>query len=363
MAIAFNDFSIMHQELEKDMFDAFRNVYNKNWFIQGEEEKNFTDNFAEYCGTKYCIGVGNGLEALRMILQAYDIGEGDEVIVPSNTFIATALAVTYVGAKIVFVEPDLKTYTINPELIEQKITEKTKAIMAVHLYGQTCDMDAILEIAHKYNLKVIEDAAQAHGAEYKGKKAGNLGDAAAFSFYPGKNLGALGDAGAITTNDGALAAKVRAIGNYGSTEKYRHEYKGTNSRLDELQAAFLDIKLKRLDEWNERRRNIAQMYCKGIKNPKVILPKVEENNKPVWHIFAILVEDRKSLIEHMEKYGIKTMIHYPIPICKQKAYLELEELSLPIAERISREELSLPMFYGLKDSEVEDIIDCINEWS
>lgn len=362
--VPFNDFSIMHKELEAQMEEAFRKVYAGNWFIQGEEESLFAEKYAQYCGTKYCVGVGNGLEALRLILQAYGIGKGDEVIVPSNTFIATALAVSYVGAKIVFVEPDIHTYTINPQLIEEKITERTKAIIAVHLYGQTCDMDPINEIALKYNLKVIEDAAQAHGAEYKGRKAGNLGDAAGFSFYPGKNLGALGDGGAVTTNDEELAKKVKALCNYGSEEKYHHIYKGTNSRLDEMQAAFLNVKLPHLEKWNEARREIAAKYLNGITNPKVILPEIAENNLPVWHIFAIRVKERDELKEYLEKNGIKTVIHYPIAIHKQQAYSELHDSAgcLEIAEEIAETELSLPMFYGLSDSQINQVITCINNW-
>ena len=271
---------------------------------------------------------------------------------------------TCVGAKLVFVEPDIETYTINPDLIEEKITERTKAIIAVHLYGQTCDMDGILEIAKKHNLKVIEDAAQAHGAEYKGKKAGNLGDAAGFSFYPGKNLGALGDAGAITTNDEELAKKVRAIGNYGSEKKYNHIYKGTNSRLDEMQAGFLNVKLGHLDKWNERRRKIADRYLNEIKNPNIVLPTVKEENVPVWHIFAIRSERREELIEYLSENNIGTMIHYPIPIHLQKAYEDLghKQGDYPIAEKISNEQISLPMFYGLKDEEVDHIISCLNAW-
>lgn len=362
--IPFNDFHIMHQELKEKMGEAFQNVYEENWFIQGREENSFTEKFAEYCGAKYCVGVGNGLESLRMILQAFDIGAGDEVIVPSNTFIATVLAVTYVGAVPVLVEPDISTYTIDPTLIERKITKNTKAIIAVHLYGQTCDMEPIMEIARKYNLKVIEDAAQAHGAEYKGKKAGNLGDAAGFSFYPGKNLGALGDAGAITTNDVVLAEKLRAIGNYGSTGKYNHIYKGTNSRLDELQAAFLSIKLPHLDRWNERRREIAQKYIQGIDNPDIILPEVSQYNLPVWHIFAIRTHKQKELLKYLETKGIEARVHYPIAIHMQKAYEDLGygEGDFPIAETISAQEISLPMYYGLSDQDVEYIISCINAW-
>lgn len=362
--IPFNDFRIMHQELKDKMEETFRKVYEENWFIQGKQEENFTKEFAEYCGAKYCVGVGNGLDALRMILQAFDIGAGDEVIVPSNTFIATVLAVTYVGAVPVLVEPDIKTYTIDPALIERKITKNTKAIIAVHLYGQTCDMDAINEIAARYNLKVIEDAAQAHGAEYKGVKAGNLGDAAGFSFYPGKNLGALGDSGAITTNDGELAEKLRAIGNYGSTGKYNHVYKGTNSRLDELQAAFLSVKLACLDKWNERRREIAEKYLHGITNPNIVLPEIAPYNLPVWHIFAIRTDRQEELIEQLKENGIEARVHYPIAIHMQKAYEDMGygKGDFPIAEAISEQEVSLPMFYGLSDQDTEHIIACLNHW-
>lgn len=362
--IPFNDFRIMHQELKEKMEGAFQKVYEKNWFIQGDEEKKFTEKFAEYCGSKYCVGVGNGLDALRMILQAFDIGQGDEVIVPSNTFIATVLAVTYVGAIPVLVEPDIRTYTINPALIEEKITKKTKAIIAVHLYGQTCDMDPIIEIARKYDLKVIEDAAQAHGAEYKGIKAGNLGDAAGFSFYPGKNLGALGDGGAVTTNDGELAEKIRAIGNYGSIGKYNHIYKGTNSRLDELQAAFLSIKLDYLDNWNERRRWIAEKYIHEIKNPSIILPEISDYNLPIWHIFAIRTDKQKQLLRYLEENEIEARVHYPIAIHMQKAYMDMGYVKgdFPIAETIADQEVSLPMYYGLSEQEVEQIISCLNNW-
>lgn len=362
--IAFNDFSKMHSELEEEMFESFRKVYRANWFIQGKEEEEFTKEFATYCDADYCVGVGNGLEALRIILQAYGIGDGDEVIVPSNTFIATALAVTYAGATPVFVEPSIANYTIDPKKIEEKITSKTKAIMAVHLYGHTCDMEPILQIAHKYNLKVIEDAAQAQGALYKGKKAGSLGDAAAFSFYPGKNLGALGDAGAVVTNDKELAQKVKAIGNYGSEKKYHHIYKGTNSRLDEIQAAFLNIKLKKLDYWNQKRREIAEQYLTGITNPKVSLPSVQEYCVPIWHIFAIRVKERDAFVEYLKKQGIQTVIHYPVAIHLQPAYkdLKIKKGELPIAETIAQEEVSLPMFYGMTDKEIKTVIESINNW-
>ena len=314
MHIPFADFEPMHREIEAEILDKFREVYGKNWFIKGEEVKKFEEEFAAFCNVKHCVGCGNGLDALYLILRGYDIGAGDEVIVPSNTFIATSLAVTYAGAMPVFVEPDISTYTIDVNLIEKAITKKTKAIMAVHLYGQSADMDAINFIAKKYNLKVIEDAAQAHGALYKGKKTGSLGDAAGFSFYPGKNLGALGDAGAVVTNDTQLAEKIRTIGNYGSSKKYHNEYKGVNSRLDEMQAAFLRIKLKKLEEWNEARRKVAKRYNTEINNPSVVLPSESPYSRHVWHVFAIRTPVRDEMKEYLAEKGIETLIHYPIPI-------------------------------------------------
>lgn len=286
------------------------------------------------------------------------------MIVPANTFIATALAVTYTGATMVLVEPDEKAFTIDVTKIEEKITDKTKAIMAVHLYGQTADMDVVCALAKKYNLKVIEDAAQSQGALYKGKRAGGLGDAAGFSFYPGKNLGALGDAGAITTNDKELADKVRALGNYGSDYKYHHIYKGTNSRLDEMQAAFLTIKLDYLDKWNAYRQNVAEMYEKGITNPKIIKPQIMDYAEPVWHLYAVRTENRDGFAEYLKEHGIGTTIHYPSPIHLQVAYedLNIGKGSFPIAEKISETELSLPMYYGILDEQVQYVIDVVNQW-
>ena len=285
MKVPFVSFLPMEKELDKDLRAAFERVYTRSWYIGGVEDEEFEKAFAQYCTTEYCVGVGNGLDALMLALKALGVGAGDEVIVPSNTYIATALAVTYVGAKLVFVEPDIRTFNINPENIEAAITDKTKAIMPVHLYGQACDMDPIMEIAKKHNLFVVEDCAQAHGATYKGKKIGSFGDAAGFSFYPGKNLGALGDAGATVTNNKELADKVRALGNYGSDYKYHHIYQGNNSRLDEMQAAFLSAKLPHLEKINVERRRIAQKYLDGINNSEVVLPYVPEDMVPVWHIF------------------------------------------------------------------------------
>lgn len=364
MKIPFVSFEPMHKEIESEILVKFKEVYEKNWFIQGEEVKKFEEEFAHFCEAKYCIGCGNGLDALYLILRGYEIGEGDEVIIPSNTFIATALAVSYTGATPILVEPDLSTYNIDPNFIEKAITSKTKAIIAVHLYGQSADMDKINSIAKQYNLKVIEDAAQSHGALYKGRKVGNLGDAAGFSFYPGKNLGALGDGGAIVTNDENLANKIRAIANYGAEKKYNHIYKGTNSRLDEVQAAFLRIKLKNLEKWNEDRVRIAKKYLDEITNVKIIKPNTVDYVKCVWHLFVVRTEKRDDFINYLNNNGIGTTIHYPIPIHIQQAYNDLgfSKGDLPIAEQISAEVISLPMWYGMKDEEVQYVIDKINAW-
>ena len=364
MKIPFVSFLPLEKELDKELRDAFERVYTRSWYIEGEEDKAFEKAFAEYCGVKYAVGSGNGLDALMLALKALGIKEGDEVIVPSNTYIATALAVTYVGATPVLVEPDIKTFNINPALIEEKITSKTKAIMPVHLYGQACDMDPIMELAKKHDLYVVEDCAQAHGATYKGRNVGTFGDAAGFSFYPGKNLGALGDAGATITNNEALADMVRALGNYGSDYKYHHIYKGNNSRLDELQAAFLSAKLPILDKVNEDRRRIANAYSAGIKNAKVILPYVKEECVPVWHIYAVRCDARDELEKYLKDLGIGTNKHYPIPMHLQECYkdLGLKEGDLPIAEEISRTELSLPLYYGMTDEQIQFVIDSINNF-
>lgn len=364
MNIPFVSFEPMHQELEIEMQEAFARVYHSNWFIQGKELEQFEQEYASYCGAGYCIGCGNGLDALYLILKAYGIGEGDEVIVPSNTFIATALAVTYTGATPILVEPTLDYYTIDVSRIESAISSRTRAIIAVHLYGQAADMDAINLLAKKYNLKVIEDAAQAHGAMYKGRRVGSLGDAAGFSFYPGKNLGALGDAGAITTNDEELAKKVRALGNYGSDYKYHHIYQGNNSRLDELQAAFLRVKLKCLDRWNEKREEIAQAYLSRLDERVVTLPKKNPDCKHVYHVFAIRCMERDRLEQHLKDYGIATNKHYPIPIHMQLAYkdMNIKQGEYPIAEEISKTELSLPLYYGMTHEQIDYVIDAINRF-
>lgn len=364
MNVPFVSFRPMEKELNSELRAAFDRVFDASWYIEGKEDEAFEKAFAEYCNTDYCIGVGNGLDALMLALKALGIGAGDEVIVPSNTYIATALAVTYVGATPVFVEPDIRTYNIDPAKIEEKITDKTKAVMPVHLYGQPCDMDPIMAIAKKYNLYVVEDCAQAHGALYNGKIIGSFGDAAGFSFYPGKNLGALGDAGAAVTNNKEIADKIRALGNYGSDYKYHHIYQGNNSRLDELQAAFLSAKLPLLNKMNEERRRIADCYLSNIKNPELALPFVPDYAVPVWHVFAVRTNKRDELAAYLAEKGISTNKHYPIPIHLQDCYKDLgiTQGMLPIAEEISATQLSLPMFYGMTDEQIEYVIDCLNKF-
>ena len=364
MKIPFSTFEVMHREIEDEILAKFKEVYEKNWFIQGEECTKFEEEFATYCNTKYCVGVGNGLDALFLPLKAMGIGEGDEVIVPSNTYIATALAVSYTGATPVFVEPTLESFNIDPSEIEARITDKTKAIMAVHLYGQMANMDEILAIAKKHGLKVIEDSAQAHGATFRGSIAGSMGDGAGFSFYPGKNLGALGDAGAFVTNDKELADKVRALGNYGSDYKYHHIYAGNNSRLDEVQAAFLRIKLRQLNKWNANRVETAKKYLAGIHHPDVVLPTILPEHEHVFHVFAIRSNRRDELEKYLNEKGIGTNKHYPIPMHMQGAYADLQipEGSLPLAEEISKTQLSLPLSYGMTEEEINYVIDAVNQW-
>ena len=364
MKIPFVSFVPLEKEIYSEIHASFERVFNRSWYIEGVEDELFESEFAKYCGAGYCVGVGNGLDALVMILKALAIGEDDEVIIPSNTFIATALAVTYVGARPIFVEPKIETYNIDPKRIEAAITPRTKAIIAVHLYGQACDMDPISCVSEKHNLYLIEDCAQAHGATYKGRKVGTFGVAAGFSFYPGKNLGALGDAGAVVTNNKDLADKVRALGNYGSDYKYHHIYKGNNSRLDELQAAFLSAKLPVLDKTNIERRRIASRYLSEINNERIDLPFVPDYVEPVWHIFGIRCKDRDALEKHLNQAGIMTNKHYPIPIHLQECYKDLgfTEGDYPIAEEISKTELSIPMFYGMTDDEISYVIDTINNF-
>ena len=364
MQVPFVSFLPMERELDSQLRAAFDRVFTRSWYIEGAEDAAFEKAFAEFCGVSGCVGVGNGLDALMLVLKAWGIGEGDEVIVPSNTYIATALAVTYVGAKPVFVEPDIRTFNIDPNRIEEAINERTKAIMPVHLYGQPCDMEPIMSIARKHRLLVLEDCAQAHGATYRGQKIGSFGDAAGFSFYPGKNLGALGDAGAVVSNDEALLEKVRALGNYGSDYKYHHIYKGNNSRLDELQAAFLGAKLPHLERMNAERRRIAGIYLAEIRNPEIILPYVMEDVVPVWHIFGIRCHRRDALESYLKEQGIGTNKHYPIPMHLQPCYQSLgfHEGDFPIAEEISATQLSLPMYYGMTDEQIQYVIACINEF-
>lgn len=365
MKIPFASFKPMHDEIRRDLDKAYERVLDNSYFIQGKECELFEEEFAKYCGAKYCIGVANGLDALILILKALGISANDEVIVPSNTYIATALAVSYVGATPVFVEPNIDTYNIDVTRIEDSITAKTKAIMPVHLQGRPADMDAINEIARKHNLFVIEDAAQAHGTKYKGIKVGALSDASGFSFYPGKNLGAFGDGGCVVTNNKEIADKVRALGNYGSDYKYHHIYKGTNSRLDELQSAFLRCKLTQLDKWNNDRKRIATKYFNEIKNPIIILPlKPNDEFDHIYHVFVIRCDRRDELERYLNDLGITTVKHYPIPMHLQEAYkdLNIKEGELPIAEEISKTVLSIPMYYGMTDEEIKYVVDALNNF-
>ena len=416
MEVKFLDLEKINNRFRDEIDGRIAKILDKGWYLQGEENETFCKHFAQYCGTKYCVGVANGLDAINLIIKAYGFSEGDEIIVPSNTYIATILAVSQNGCTPVLVEPDINTYNINPDLIEEKITPKTKAIIVVHLYGRAVDMEKIWELAKKYNLKIIEDSAQAHGAIYtphppiaegerihdklapeafaplagemsggqRGVRTGNLGDASAFSFYPGKNLGCMGDGGCVTTNDEELYKKVKAIANYGSDRKYHHIYKGINSRLDEIQAAVLDVKLKYLDEDNEKRRVIAEYYLENIKNPKIILPYTplppsgtspargadasredleKLKNTPlqtVWHVFPVRTENRDEFQKYLTDNGIQTIIHYPTPPHKQLAYKEWNSLSFPISEEIHRTIISLPISPVMTDDEVKKVVEVVN---
>ena len=365
--IHFLNLKKLNQPFEVAFQKKMKQFLECGWYILGNEVKQFETDFATYCGTKHCIGVGNGLDALVLIFKAYihlgKLQKGDEVIVPANTYIASILAVLQADLVPVLVEPRLETYNINPEEIEAKITSKTKAILPVHLYGQLCEMKVINEIAQKHNLLVIEDAAQAHGSQFsENEKAGNLSNAAAFSFYPGKNLGALGDGGAITTNDDVLANVLFSMRNYGSKVKYENEIIGVNSRLDELQAAFLNIKLKQLDSENEFRRSMAKRYLSEIKNEKIIMPSWDLSQNHVFHLFVIRTSNRLELQNFLKENGIETMIHYPIPPHKQKALSNWNQLSFPITEKIHDEVLSIPLNSGLKASEIQHIITILNQY-
>ncbi|WP_374458591.1 DegT/DnrJ/EryC1/StrS family aminotransferase [Chryseobacterium taeanense] len=356
--------NLTHQdEIEKKLSHVFRS----GWYLMGQELSAFESSFSQYIGTKHTIGVANGLDALRLILRGYiEMGimqKGDEILVPSNTYIASILAISDNGLVPVFVEPDINNYNIDIAKIEENITLKTKAILIVHLYGRIVFSDKLKDLAEKYQLKIIEDNAQAIGAEWKGKKTGNLGDAAGFSFYPGKNLGALGDAGAITTNDENLAKIIRALGNYGSDKKYINIYQGLNSRLDEIQAAVLEVKLKYIDEENSTRKKIARKYISKISNPKIILPTFPaDENEHVWHLFVVRTQNRDKLQEYLTENGIQTLIHYPIPPHKQQAYKEWNSLSFPITEKIHEEVLSLPISPVMTEEETDKVIEIVNRF-
>lgn len=362
--IKFLDLEKVTHSHGKEINEAVSRVVNSGWYLQGKENENFEKNFANYIGTRYAVGCANGLDALYWIFRAYkEIGimkSGDEVIVPANTYIASILAITDNDLIPVLIEPDIHTYQIDPEKIEEVITPKTKALLIVHLYGQNAYTEKIGEICKKYNLKLIEDNAQAHGCRFQNKHTGSLGDAGGHSFYPGKNLGALGDAGAVTTDDKELADTIRSLANYGSQRKYVFKYQGRNSRLDEIQAAVLDVKLKYLDEDNAKRKAVAKKYIDGIKNPQIILPEVKDWNSHVFHIFPIRTKYRDKLQKYLEENGVQTNIHYPIPPHKQEAYKGWNNLSFPITEKIHSEELSLPISPVMEEKEIEEIIRLVN---
>lgn len=366
MNIPFLSLKDVTEKNKEEILEAVTRVTESGWYLQGKENETFETNYANYIGAKHCIGVANGLDALIWILKAYiEMGimkEGDEVIVPANTYIASIIAITENGLVPVLVEPNIETYQIDDTLIESRITDRTKAIMIVHLYGRCAYTEKIGALCEKYNLKLIEDNAQAHGCIFKGKRTGNIGDAAGHSFYPGKNLGALGDGGAVTTNDDELARVIRSLANYGSSRKYVFDYVGRNSRLDEIQAAVLDVKLKYIDRDNQRRKDIAKQYLSRIKNEKVLLPNCDEDVDNVYHIFPVRVKERDAFQKYLLENGIQTVIHYPIPPHKQKAYSAWNELCYPITEMIHNEELSLPMSPTLTDKEVDYVIDIINKW-
>ena len=367
--IKFLDLKAVNERFRAEMDAATKRVLDSGWYLLGKECEAFESEFAAYCGVRHAIGCANGLDALKLVIKAMGIGPGDEVIAPANTYIASLIAISANGATPVLVEPDIKTYLIDPARIEEKITPRTKAIMVVHLYGRAMDMTHVLEVAKRHGLKVIEDSAQAHGAMSGGRRCGNLGDASGFSFYPGKNLGCLGDGGAVTTNDDELAKKVRALRNYGSDVKYHFPYRGTNSRLDEIQAAWLRVKLPHLDADNARRAEIAARYCREITNPAVTLPAEDvrretEDGKPgnVWHVFPVRTERRDEFQAYLTEKGVQTVIHYPIPPHRQPAYTEWHGLSLPITEKIHETILSLPISPVMTDDEVAEVIAAVNAW-
>ncbi|CAA0179549.1 DegT/DnrJ/EryC1/StrS family aminotransferase [Tenacibaculum maritimum] len=363
--IPFLDLKKINNQYREDLLKACQRVIDSGWYIQGKECRDFEKNFASYCGTEEAIGVANGLDALILIFNAYIkmgvLEEGDEVIVPANTYIASILAISKNKLVPVLVEPE-EDFLIDINEIKKNITVKTKAILIVHLYGQVSNMDEITTLAKTHQLKIIEDSAQAHGAYYGAKRSGNLGDASAFSFYPGKNLGALGDGGAVTTNDKKLAETVRALSNYGGLQKYRNDYKGVNSRLDEIQAAMLNVKLNFLDDEIERRRVVAAFYLNNISNPKIQLPILHEPDRHVWHLFVIRTERRADLAEYLKENGIQTLIHYPIAPHQQKAYKEFNEFNFPITEKMHKEVLSLPISPVIEKKEAIRIVAIINKW-
>lgn len=361
--IKFLDLHAVNEQYRSSIDTRIKNVLDSGWYLQGKQNEMFCKNFATYCGAKYAVGVANGLDALNLIIKAYGFSAGDEIVVPANTYIASILAISQNGCTPVLVEPDEFSFNIDPARIESHITPKTKAILVVHLYGQAVQMKPIWSLAKEYNLKIIEDAAQAHGAIYNGKRVGSLGDAAAFSFYPGKNLGCLGDGGAVTTNDVDLCDKVSALANYGSHVKYQNKYKGVNSRLDEIQAAILDVKLPCLDADNARRRSIAMYYRQRISNPNVKLPSAYDEDAHVWHVFVVRVKNRVAFQSHLAENGVQTLIHYPTPPHKQQAYAEWNHLSFPLTELIHREVVSLPISPVMSKVDVEHVVRVVNSYA
>ncbi len=369
--VPFLNIKAINDRQKLELMQAFETVLDSGWLIMGNAVQTFEKEFAAYCGTKHCISVANGLDALILVLEAYkEMGimqDGDEVLVPCNTYIASILAISRAGLTPVLIEPDINTYLIDPSLLEEKITSRTRAILPVHLYGQLCDMDAINKVARKHQLKVIEDSAQSHGAKLNQKRSGNLGDASGFSFYPGKNLGALGDAGAITTNDDELATILTALRNYGSHVKYQNLYLGINSRLDEVQAALLSVKLSVLDSDNAYRRKVAQYYIDNIKNEAIHLPfetgvDLIRRESHVWHVFAVRTANRKELQEYLSANGVQTVIHYPIPPHKQEAYKDWANLSFPISEKIHAEIISLPISPVITEAEYAKVVEVVNAY-
>jgi len=358
--IAHLDLKRINKPYEAEISEALRRVAASGWYVLGKEVATFESNWAAYCGTSQCVGTANGLDALALIFKAFDFKPDSEVIVPANTYIASVLSVTNSGLTPIWVEPDLQTYNLDPRQIEQKITSRTKAILVVHLYGKCCEMQPIWELAKKYNLKVVEDAAQAHGATYQNRKAGNLSDAAAFSFYPTKNLGALGDAGAVTTNDATLAAHIASLRNYGSKVKYYNDHAGVNSRLDELQAAVLNVKMPYLEAENQRRRQLAARYLSEIKNPDLTLPNAQTRQDDAWHLFVVRHPKRESFIDFLMENNVQATVHYPVPPHKQPAYAAYNHLTFDITEQIHNQVVSLPLNPALTDAEVSRIINATN---